>query len=244
MSPFDQVRRALEPLDRSAIVVDADGTLVPIAPRPELARVHPPAAEALGALVGRAGLVAVVSGRPSDEVASLVGVDGPTYVGVYGLEDAAPLSPAVLRRLRGIVDAVPGAWVEPKGAAVSIHVRAADDPAAAETTLAPLLEALGDAEGLEMLRGKYTLELAPAGQRRKGAAVERLVAAHDVDAVLFAGDDHPDIEAFEALDAMRTAGRSVVKVAVAGAETPPELEAAADVVVQGPEGLAALLSSL
>jgi trehalose 6-phosphate phosphatase len=244
VASFDEVQRALAPLDRAAIVVDADGTLVPIAPRPELARVHPPAAAALEALVGRAGLVAVVSGRPSTEVALLVGVEGPTYVGVYGLEDAAPLSPAVLRRLRGIVAAVPGAWVEPKGAAVSVHVRAAEDPVAAEATLAPLLETVAAAEGLEMLRGKYTLELAPAGQRRKGAAVERLIAASDVDAVLFAGDDRPDLEAFEALDAMRAGGRSVVKVAVAGAETPSELEAAADVVVEGPAGLASLLSAL
>lgn len=244
MSSFAEIGQALGPLERAAVIVDADGTLVPIAPRPELARVHPEAATALGALVGRAALVAVVSGRPSDEVAALVGVEGPTYVGVYGLEDVESMSPALLRRLRDLVTAVPGAWVEPKGAAVSVHIRAADDPAAAEATLAPLLEAVARAEGLEVLRGKYTVELAPAGRGRKGAAVERLVAQHDVDAVLFAGDDHPDLEAFEALDGLRAEGRSTVKVAVGGAETPDELLEAADVVVDGPEGLAALLASL
>lgn len=244
MSSSAAVARALAPIERAAVIVDADGTLVPIAARPELARVHPGAAAALGALVGRAALVAVVSGRPSDEVAALVGVEGPTYVGVYGLEDAEPMSPALLRRLRDLVAAVPGAWVEPKGAAVSIHIRAAEDPPAAEATLTPLLEAVAGAEGLELLRGKYTVELAPAGRGRKGAAVERLVAQHEVEGVLFAGDDRPDLEAFEALDAMRADGRVTVKVAVGGAETPDELLAAADVVVDGPEGLAALLASL
>lgn len=244
MPSFAEVQRALAPIGRAAVIVDADGTLVPIAPRPELARVHPEAAAALGALVGRAGLVAVVSGRPSAEVATLVGVEGPIYVGVYGLEDAEPMSPALLRRLRDLVAPVSGAWVEPKGAAVSVHIRAVDDPAAAEATLTPLLDAVARAEGLELLRGKYTLELAPAGRGRKGATVHRLVAQHDVAAVLFAGDDRPDLEAFEALDAMRAEGRTTVKVAVGGTETPDELLAAADVVVDGPEGLAALLASL
>ena len=244
MLSFAEVSVALTPLVRAAVIVDADGTLVPIAPRPDLARVHPDAADALAGLVGRTGLVAVVSGRPRDEVAALVGVEGPTYVGVYGLEDEAPLPPALLRRLREIVAPVGGAWVEPKGAAVSVHVRAAGDPLVAEAILAPLLEAVARAEGLVVVRGKYTLELAPAGLPRKGGVIERLVAAHDVEAVLFAGDDRPDLEGFEVLDGLRAAGRSTVKVAVTGAETPSELEAAADLVVDGPAGLAALLASL
>jgi trehalose 6-phosphate phosphatase len=241
---LEDVAGRLAPLERAAVIVDADGTLVPIAPRPDLARVLPAAAEALGRLVGRAALVAVVSGRPRDEVAALIGVEGVTYVGVYGLEDAEPLSRALLSRLEEVVSPVQGAWVEPKGAAVSVHVRSAADPASAEATLSPLLEALGRSAGLELVRGKYTLELAPADRPRKGAAVERLLAAHPAGAVLFAGDDRPDLEAFEALDRMRDAGIPTIKVAVTGAETPEELEAAADLVVDGPEGLAALLAAL
>jgi trehalose 6-phosphate phosphatase len=240
----EEVADRLAPIERAAVIVDADGTLVPIAPRPELARVLPEAAEALRGLVGRAALVAVVSGRPSGEVADLIGVEGVAYVGVYGLEDARAVSPAVLRRIREVVAPVEGAWVEPKGATVSVHVRNAADPAAADARLAPLLEAVGRSAGLELVRGKRTLELAPADRPRKGAAVERLLAAHPVGAVLFAGDDRPDLEVFETLDRMREAGATTVKIAVAGPETPGELVAAADVVVDGPAGLAELLASL
>ena len=88
--------------------------------------------------------------------------------------------------------------------------------------------------------------LSPAGDVhvRPARVTDDPGAIGPCDAVLFAGDDHPDLEAFEALDGLRAEGRSTVKVAVGGAETPDELLEAADVVVDGPEGLAALLASL
>ena len=88
------------------------------------------------------------------------------------------------------------------------------------------------------------LELVPVGAARKGGVVERLASAEGLRAVLYAGDDLPDLEAFEALDRLRTSGMATVKIVVAGPGTPAELSAAADVVVEGPQGLVSLLREL
>ena len=74
--------------------------------------------------------------------------------------------------------------------------------------------------------------------------MERLVRESGARAVLFAGDDLADLEAFQALDRLRTQGVHTVKVAVRGAEERPELIRAADLVVESPSALAALLGDL
>jgi trehalose 6-phosphate phosphatase len=74
--------------------------------------------------------------------------------------------------------------------------------------------------------------------------VERLVARDGLDAVLYAGDDHADLDAFAALDRLEGGGTLTVKVAVRGPETPGALTAGADVVVDGPAGLVGLLAQL
>jgi len=62
--------------------------------------------------------------------------------------------------------------------------------------------------------------------------------------VLYAGDDHADLDAFAALDQLARGGLDTLKVAVRGPETPAALVEAADVVVEGPTGLVALLGQL
>jgi trehalose 6-phosphate phosphatase len=102
---------------------------------------------------------------------------------------------------------------------------------------------IADHADLELVRGKRSMELAPPGPR-KGGAVERLVRDAGARGVLYAGDDLPDLEAFHALDRLEAQGVKTVKVAVQGAETPRELVAAADLIVEGPAGMAALLRLL
>jgi trehalose 6-phosphate phosphatase len=242
MNPQDVADR-LAPAGRSAIILDVDGTLAPIVARPELAEVLPEARRELPRLVGAYGLVAVVSGRPTDEVAQLVGVDGIRFLGLYGVETADPVTDDMIREVESVAGSVDGAWVERKGASLSVHVRLTRDPEKAAYTLTPPLVELAHRGGLELVHGKATLELAPPGPR-KGGAVERLVAEAGVRAVLYAGDDLPDLEAFESLDGMRSKGLSTVKVAIDGAETPDELVAAADLVVEGPPGMVVLLRLL
>ena len=94
--------------------------------------------------------------------------------------------------------------------------------------------------------GRKVLEVRPPVELNKGRGVELLLDGTDITAALYVGDDKTDLDAFEALRRVAADGRlqAAVCVGVASDETPPELEAQADVLVDGPVGVRALLSAL
>jgi trehalose 6-phosphate phosphatase len=215
--------------------------------RPELARPVDGARDALAGLVERYRTIAIVTGRRSDEVAALVDVPHVAYVGLYGLEDGATeLMTAVVPSAEAAVALVPGAWVEDKGVSVAVHYRQAQDPPSARAALLVALQPVASGAGLELIEGKMVVELVPPDRPLKGGAVERLVGEHGLQALLYAGDDHADLDAFAALDRLSVSEEAdvTVRVAVQGPETPPALVEAADVVADGPEGLVDLLRTL
>jgi trehalose 6-phosphate phosphatase len=229
----------------AGILLDFDGSLSAIVDRPELAVPAPGAIEALRALVGRYRVVAIVSGRRSEELEGRLGVDGLRYYGLYGLEGAAPdLAAAVAPIVERAAGAIRGARVEHKVASVAVHFRGSPDPAAARRALLPALDEVAAEHGLDVMEGRMVLELVPHGRPLKGGAVERLIGEHALTAVLFAGDDVADVDAFDALDAARERGTVAVKVAVRSAESPVVLLDRADLVVDGPAGVVELLRQL
>ena len=228
---------------RAGVFLDLDGTLAPIVARPELARVLPEILPTLARLVRRLDVVAVISGRPSDQVRELVDVEGVVIVGTHGLEDERPIMTEALDEIRAAAATV-GAWVEQKGAAAAVHFRGLDDPEAAESALSGRLTVLAATHDLEVVPGKRILELAPSGRPRKGGAVERIARGRELEAVLFAGDDVGDLDAFAALERLGALGTWTCAVASRGPGAPPEVEAAADLAVDGPTGIASLLSAI
>src|SRR4029079_16355329 len=123
------------------------------------------------------------------------------------------------------------------------HYRAARDPAIARRELVLGLTRVEAQNGLELIEGKMGDHRVPPGRPRKGGAVERLVGELELTAVLYAGDDVADLDAFAALDRLRDDAVRC-KVAVRGAETPASLLEQADLIVEGPSGLVALLEQL
>jgi trehalose 6-phosphate phosphatase len=228
---------------QAGVFLDLDGTLAPIVPRPELTRIPPEIRPTLSRIARRLEIVAVISGRPSHQVRELVDLDDVVAVGTHGLEDEPLLAKKILGEIEAAAAAV-GAWVEPKGAAAAVHFRGLEDPEAAETASAGPLAAIAGVHGLEIVPGKRVLELMPAGRPRKGGAVERIARERELRGVLFAGDDVGDLDAFAALDRLRTDGLWTCGVVARAAETPPEVEAAADLLVEGTRGIAALLGSV
>ena len=229
------------------LALDFDGTLARIVARPSLARPVEGAREALASLVERYRTVAIVTGRRAQEVAALLELPHLTYMGLYGLEEgASELVTSVVPQAEVAAAGVPEAWVEDKGVSVAVHYRQAPDPAAARTHLLVALQPGAGAAGLDLIEGKMVLELVPRDRPLKGGAVERLQGEHGLEALLYAGDDHADLDAFGALDRLSASGRvgAAVRVAVRGDETPPALVDAADLVVDGPEGLVDLLRTL
>jgi trehalose 6-phosphate phosphatase len=122
---------------------------------------------------------------------------------------------------------------------LSFHFRRADDEAAARAYLQRVAEA-AEREGLVPRWGRMVLEVRPPVAADKGTAVRALVARAGVDRALYAGDDTTDVDAFRGLDGLAYA----VRVAVDSGEAPPELIAAADMVVAGTDGVLELLRSL
>jgi len=106
--------------------------------------------------------------------------------------------------------------------------------------LAPIAEA----SGRRVIEGKQTVELVPEGVPLKGGVVRRLLSEHPLRAALYAGDDAADLEAFTELGRARDDGVVVLRVAVRAAETPSDLLNAADLIVDGPDGLVELLREL
>ena len=228
----------------AGVILDFDGTLAHIVERPELAVLIEGVAEALGTIVKRYKLTAIVSGRRSGEIAALIPVDGLELVGLYGAEDLPPVEPAIRRAATSAIAEVPEAWLEDKGSFLAVHFRRSPNPTEAEDRLRRILMPIAASGGLELLKGKRVIELAPRSRGGKGAAVIRLARSHQLEAAFFAGDDVADLDAFVALDELAADGLLVTKVAVGGPETPHALLRAADLTVVGPAGLLALLRLL
>jgi trehalose 6-phosphate phosphatase len=245
---------ALSPLlddpSATAIVTDFDGTLAPIITDPAAVEPLLGVASTLAGLSARFGLMAVVSGRPVSFLAEhLAGAGELQLVGLYGLERwgehgeviAAPgaepwrrVVEAVVARLESAAPA--NVTIEPKALTVTIHWRR--DPALAPVAIG-LAEAEAAATGLETHRGRMSIELRPPLAIDKGSVVAGLVEGYTAAAYL--GDDLGDLPAFAALDAASSRGMVTLKVAAVDGESPSEVAAAADVVVDGPAGALGVL---
>ncbi|MGH3328683.1 MAG: trehalose-phosphatase, partial [Streptomycetales bacterium] len=224
---------------------------------------HPGAVPALRRLAPQLCAVAVITGRPAEVAARYAGVAGVTglerltVLGHYGRErwDArtqhvsAPGPPPGLAAVRDRLPAlladlgVPeGTAVEDKGSAVAVHVRRSADPEAALAMLRGPLAALAARHGLAVEPGRMVLELRPPGVD-KGAALRGLVRECGAACVLYAGDDLGDLAAYDAVDALRAERTAGVKVFSRSAEV-TALAERADLVVDGPAGVVALLDGL
>jgi trehalose 6-phosphate phosphatase len=245
-SPED-LRRLRSAPRSCGIFLDFDGTLADIVARPELAQPLPEVPALLAQLSSRYGLVAVVTGRPAPEARLLLAGAGPLVevVGLYGLE-ARPGPTDDLAAVRGQVEAivarVSGSRLEDKGMSLAVHYRGSSDPDRAAADLSEALVPLTSSGRLVILPGKMVLELVPAGTPGKGWVVARQYRERGLRGCLYAGDDLADLDAFAALETLRAEGAVTVRVAISSEEAPPALISSADVVVNRPAGLVALLS--
>lgn len=250
--------RAFEPLaarpERAAVFLDFDGTLSPIVDDPASARPLDGVPALLADLGARFGVVAVLSGRPADFLEANLGRPGGVrLIGLYGLEEvgapAGPtIEPAELERWRPVMaslteaaerDAPRGVDVERKDIGFTLHFRGA--PECEGWVRAFAVRAAAD-HGLIVQGGRMAIELRPGIETDKGTVV-RVLGAGSSAACCF-GDDLGDLAAFAALGDLAAGGAAVVRVAVRDEESPPEVAAAADLVVEGPLGAFELLRSL
>ncbi len=211
---LEQVRR----YDRLFLLLDYDGTLVPIAPTPERARLSPDMIDTLGALAATESVqLAVISGRSLADLRQRVPVEGLFLVGEHGAEICTPagqrhwlVDPVAIRpvidRLATQAEAalagLTGCLVENKTLSLALHYRLAAPAVAREavTRFVRLGEAHVRGGRFQWLRGKQVIELRPAGIH-KGRAVAFLLEQYSRpgEHPIYLGDDRTDEDAFRVL---------------------------------------------
>jgi trehalose 6-phosphate phosphatase len=116
------------------------------------------------------------------------------------------------------------------------------DPQAALERLTPVLEPVAHRHGLVLEPGRMVVEVRAPGMN-KGNAVRTLKRELHADAMMFAGDDLGDVEAFEAVKELRRGGM-VGLLVCSGSQEQRALVELADVVVDGPDGVMAFLREM
>ena len=198
-----------------ALLLDYDGTLVPFAPRPELAAPDRALIELLTALAARPDTeVHVVSGRRRAGLERWLGALPVGLHAEHGLWTRFPGEPwtsadggtpewrePVLAILRDFADRTPGSLVEEKTAGAAWHYRSADPdlgPAQAKELSLHLATLLANVP-VEILPGDAVIEVRPHGIN-KGRAVGQILSRAPPGTLLIAmGDDRTDEDMFAAL---------------------------------------------
>ncbi len=243
------------------LVFDIDGTLSPIAPTPQAAYLYPGVADMLNALKQHAH-VAIMTGRALDDGARIVGVDDVTYIGTHGLEwsdglptthgvQLVPEAMAYLESGKQLLDLVqqqsenlPGVIVQRKTIGGTLHYRNAQHPQQTRDALVALLEEPARHLGMKLGEGKMVVEvLAPLGIN-KGQAIRRYAERFGLQGLVFAGDDRTDLDAVLEAAQLRREGHRTCAIVVQHHDTLPELLTHADIIVDGVEGMAALLREI
>lgn len=200
------------------IFLEFDGTLVEIAPGPGDVVLSERRKRYLRELLSAPGCsVAIVSGRPVDELRKLIGLDGMFYIGCHGLEWTAPDGTGYMswphkvvldalqslrEQLRDSLINFKGVLLEDKGIALALHYRKARP----ETALMARREFVRAVHWyqqhgvkLEILAGKEVIEAKSAGAK-KGDAITQILARRSPSAIpIYIGDDITDESAFHAI---------------------------------------------
>lgn len=192
-----------------AYFLDFDGTLIEFAKSPKDVVVD----RALRELIARmllvsGGALAVVSGRLISDLQNLFGCSCPALGGLHGLERrdgsgniwryAATSAPvhAAKATLAPLLERHPGLLFEDKGVSFALHYRLV--PGLAHVVIKMMEQLLVSCgPGMELQRGKFVLELKPAGHDKGTAVCQFMKEPHFAGRrSVFIGDDLNDEPGF------------------------------------------------
>ena len=201
-------------VETAALFLDFDGTLAPIVARPELAGMSERTRDAVGMLkVGCGGALAVLSGRPLDQLRDLLSPVEPAMAGSHGAEISRPGEADLtlgdeaqnsldrvherLSRLARREDLL----IERKRGSVCLHYRSRPDLEQACNKAAA--DAVRGRSGLKLMRGHMVVEIALAGID-KGTALAALMSQPPFAGrvPVAAGDDTTDEDAIRSAQKM------------------------------------------
>ena len=179
----------------------------------------------------------------------MVGAEGITYVGHYGLAGSAPRGAEAIAQVKPLVRPVLAAFpclsFEDKGLSFSLHYRNCDNPDTVRPRLMELMQRLALQTGGRVQEGKMVLELVPGDLPDKLSAINRLARVHGLRGVVYLGDDVSDLPVFQEIARRRTEERLPgLAIAVVDGETDDSVRAGADVLVEGVSAVDSLLADL
>jgi trehalose 6-phosphate phosphatase len=202
-----------------ALFLDFDGTMVDIAPHPNAVHVPEPLIEALREVhAWLGGAVAVISGRPIEQIDDFLDPLRVPVAGVHGAERRLadgtvalvathPLD-LVEKAARELAARLPGLLVETKRGSVALHYRQA--PENEELCLRTMESAVQASPGLTLQKGKMVVEAKPGGAS-KGRAIEAFLQEPPFAGrtPVFIGDDITDEAGFSTVQRLGGLGIKV-----------------------------------
>jgi trehalose 6-phosphate phosphatase len=221
LSKWDNVKKRIEG-KVLLLFLDYDGTLTPIAARPELAVLSGEMRELLRELSeNKSCKIAIISGRSLSDVKKKVGLENLVYVGNHGLELEGPkikhtffefdafrdVLDKVKNDLAHVLGDFKGAFIEDKGLSLSLHFRLVSPGKliALRTAVRETLIYYVAGNRLRVKRGKMVFEIRPPINWDKGRVVLWLLARWEFVLAgkkaipVYIGDDTTDEDAFIAL---------------------------------------------
>jgi trehalose 6-phosphate phosphatase len=204
------------------LLLDYDGTLVEMAPTPELATMDETRRGMLRQLSRCPRCqVAIISGRDLNELKTMVGVDNIFYSGSHGLELEGPcvsyrhnVRPEYMATLHktvnhitGLLRDFKGVIIERKEFSLCVHYRLCKPEQAGivKHIVTEAITPLATDGDIKVLAGRKNIEILPPSDWNKGSItmllLEEYGKVHTGDGLLpvFLGDDVTDETAFESL---------------------------------------------
>jgi trehalose-phosphatase len=243
LSAWTEVSGRLKAAPHVLVLLDFDGTLVPIVERPSLAWLSEDGRRLLEQLrdLGRVD-VGVVSGREIGDLLFRVAVEKIWYVGNHGFEfrlpsgegvhfyepeDTAPLK-AVFEEIARATSGIPGVLLEPKGPVLAVHYRLVDPSRVHDVERAFSEATMRHQSRLQVGHGKAVFEARIRSHYSKGSAVRLIRRCSPSGSVpIYFGDDKTDQYAFREV---RGTGMSVMVGNPALAEADYSLRDSAEVL--------------
>lgn len=210
-------------LDRTALLLDIDGTLIDLAPTPRDVVVPPTLGATLQALHERLdGALALVSGRSLTDIDVIFAPLQFPAVGGHGAEmrlsieseavasHAPPMDNDLKRRFIAISQLSPGIIYEDKGYSVALHYRLAPEFERAIYEAVSAIRADLPQAPIDVLPGKFVCEIKHAGFTKATGVRELMTHAPFAGRnPIFIGDDVTDESVFAIMPAFRGVSFSV-----------------------------------
>ena len=214
LNVWPSVSQLLRDAHRVLLLLDYDGTLAPIVPRPDLAELPTETRESLLELRHREKyIVGIVTARSLADISARVGIEELIYAGNHGLEIRGPdlyfmhpqatqiadTASQVYESLQQVLAGLAGVLIEHKGFTLTVHYRQTPQELVPKVkeSVASILGPFLESGLLTISPSKKAMEIRPDVSWDKGTAIYNLQKGFTQASVtVYFGDDFSDEAGF------------------------------------------------